>query len=230
MNKEIIHINDCAGVTFLIPERGKTFRRYKPLYKFDEVYSYTIVNYPVKIWLMYLFFYVLLKRPKQVWFHSALLEFKHLIRFNRIFKTRFVYWSHGSDLRDKNIPEYIFKADKLFKSTNSVMDSRFEKRRVPIDTKLFFPGPKIKNSALCIAYNRGKYRTKVKNVQRTADYYNMNLEIIHNGDLNYLQLAKKLRVTEFYFESKGLFPEQSKTLYEAKASGCLIIEENKLLS
>lgn len=225
MTLTYLHVHDCSAVSCLIPEQEITITRFKNV--FSETYpQFKVIPIGVRPYLIFLFFYILYKRPKELWFHSSYTEFRLLIRFKKLFGSpKIIYWSHGSDLRGKSIPKFLDKADILYKSTNSIKDPRFILRPVPVDTKLFYPERKTNGSALHISCNK----ISTQKVEKYCQAHNLDLLIIDNhAKIEHRHFAKILRKVKYYFEAKNLFPERSKCYYEAKASGCIVIEENVL--
>jgi len=135
-----------------------------------------------------------------------------------------IYWSHGSDLRHKQIPKRLFFCNSLIKSTNSIQSRKFKQVNVPIDPDLFYPDLKIKNSALHISY----YQEQTEKVMEYCKQQKLTLQIIYGPYIEHAKFAQILRQSEYYIESKDLYPERSKIYYEAKASGCKVIEENTI--
>lgn len=224
---QVIHINDCAGVSFILPEQGITLLRKKNL--FCEYYTwFKIFDHQVRYWLLFILLYCFYQQPKQLFFHSALTECSFLIHFKFLFPhTKFIYWSHGSDLRNKAIPNFLNQVDILYKSTQSISDKRFIYRQVPIDRTLFYPEPKIQATAFMLVYPNSEIDPATwycHTHHLTLDFFQVGFSPI----LAHTTLAKKLRTTQYYIETKGLYPERSKTFYEAQVCGCICIEESDL--
>jgi len=223
-----LHINDCAAVAALLPEQGPILIRtpniFMPTYP-----QYKLFNHKVRYWLVYVFLYCLIHQPKHIWFHSALLEFRLLSKVKFLFRAKFIYWSHGSDLRNKVVPGYLKKASIQYTSTDNAIAGSLSWviRKVPIDQQLFYPEKKITGSTLVLQYER----TLLANILQYCHTHQLQEPIIikpREQPVPYEEFASLLRKTDYFFESKGLYPERSKSCIEAQACGCKVIEEHEL--
>ncbi len=222
LNIEHLHINDCAAVGALISLKQKDSVVIKrKLTFYDECYKeqYSTIHIKVRFWIFVVLFYLIRYKPKYIWLHSALFESKFIIPLKRIFRYSIIYWSHGTDLRNKTIPNRLFKCDLGIKSTNSVSHPFFNLVKLPIDKKLFYPSWKIPNTALYVS----KEKRLTNEVQSYCNALGLKLKIIYNF-VPHEDFASLIRKTHYYIEHKGFYPERSKTYYEAEQAGCDIIE------